>query len=202
MSPVLDVARRSKPTDLYAGSTDQARAPHRDSLDADAMLGPAIGGYLVREYGERAILADAGPGGHPSAGPFEMYPLQRSLLATLSVQGAGPDDVTDMVFYHSHVDHAGCATKGERLSSGPPPTGVTHRTGPLQSGPTGGYQEAEPHFRQAADRGLGADPVSRLRRDADPGTRPRQHERRAALGQRASDAARRRGALRRGTAGF
>ena len=138
MSPVLDVARRSKPTDLYAGSTDQARAPHRDSLDADAMLGPAIGGYLVREYGERAILADAGPGGHPSAGPFEMYPLQRSLLATLSVQGAGPDDVTDMVFYHSHVDHAGCATKGERLSSGPPPTGVTHRTGPLRIGPDRG----------------------------------------------------------------
>lgn len=96
VSPVLDVARRSKPTDLYAGSTDEARAPHRDLLDADAMLGPAIGGYLVREYGERAILADAGPGGHPAAGPFEMYPLQRSLLATLSVQGVGPDDVTDM----------------------------------------------------------------------------------------------------------
>lgn len=130
VSPVLDVARRSKPTDLYAGSTDEARAPHRDLLDADGMPGSAIGGYLVRDYGELVILADAGLGGHPPAGPFELYPLQRSLLATLSVQGVGPDDLTDVVFYHLHADHTGWATKGERLSFGPPPTGVTHRTGP------------------------------------------------------------------------
>lgn len=65
VSPVLDVARRSKPTDLYAGSTDEARAPHRDLLDADGMPGSAIGGYLVRDYGELVILADAGLGGHP-----------------------------------------------------------------------------------------------------------------------------------------
>jgi hypothetical protein len=54
------------------------------------MPGSAIGGYLVRDYGELVILADAGLGGHPPAGPFELYPLQRSLLATLSVQGVGP----------------------------------------------------------------------------------------------------------------
>jgi glyoxylase-like metal-dependent hydrolase (beta-lactamase superfamily II) len=114
VSPVLDVARRSKPTGLYAGSTDEVWAPHRDLLDADGMLGSAIGGYLVRECGERVILVDAGLGGHPSAGPFEMYPLQRSLLASLSVQGVGPDDVTDVVFCHLHADHAGWATKGER----------------------------------------------------------------------------------------
>lgn len=65
--------------------------------DLTAPLTPPCNVTLVRD-GDRTVLFDcgSGPAFQPSAG---------RLLDALSVEGLGPEDVTDLVFTHAHPDH-------------------------------------------------------------------------------------------------
>lgn len=64
-----------------------------------------IGSHLVRGDG-RVVLFDAGIGPRPTV-PFSGGALRSALVH----HGVQPDDVTDVIFTHLHVDHIGWATQ-------------------------------------------------------------------------------------------
>jgi glyoxylase-like metal-dependent hydrolase (beta-lactamase superfamily II) len=108
IDPVADGMARVVPSAAYAGTDEDAWAPHRGFLAADGMLEFDLGGFLVRGGGH-TVLVDCGLG-----------PLIRGdyyggrLLESLAALGVTPADVTDLVFTHLHFDHVGWATqKGE-----------------------------------------------------------------------------------------
>jgi glyoxylase-like metal-dependent hydrolase (beta-lactamase superfamily II) len=105
--PVIDGTMRSRPTITFPNTTDDDWQPHRDLLDEFGLLNFAFGGFLVRGGpGGRVVLVDAGLGHH------EMFGKQRGgqLLESLAVYGLRPEDVTDVVFTHLHLDHVGWAS--------------------------------------------------------------------------------------------
>ena len=101
---VVDGVGSFRPTRTFVGSTDEQWAMHRDLLDADGRLPITMGGFLVRGLG-RTVLIDAGYG----QGEF-MGIKNGALLDNLRVLGVAPDDVTDLVFTHLHIDHIGWAS--------------------------------------------------------------------------------------------
>jgi glyoxylase-like metal-dependent hydrolase (beta-lactamase superfamily II) len=101
---VIDGAGRFKPTLAFAGSTDEQWATHRDLLDADGLLPFTMGGFLVRGRG-RTVLVDAGLGRESLMGI-----TAGALLDNLRALGVAPEDVTDLVFTHLHIDHVGWAS--------------------------------------------------------------------------------------------
>ena len=108
IDPVADGMARVVPSEAYAGTDDDAWAPHREFLAADGMLEFELGGFLVRGGG-RTVLVDCGLG-PLIRGDFHGGRLPESLAAL----GVRPDDITDLVFTHLHFDHVGWATqKGE-----------------------------------------------------------------------------------------
>jgi glyoxylase-like metal-dependent hydrolase (beta-lactamase superfamily II) len=101
---VVDGAGRFKPTRTFIGSTDEQWAAHKDLLDADGMLGFTMGGFLVRGR-DRTVLVDAG------YGVGEMMGITcGSMIDNLRVLGVEPDEVTDVLFTHLHIDHVGWAS--------------------------------------------------------------------------------------------
>jgi glyoxylase-like metal-dependent hydrolase (beta-lactamase superfamily II) len=101
---IIDGAGRFPPTRLFAGSTDEQWATHRDLLDADGRLPITMGGFLVRGR-DRTVLIDAG------FGPGEFMSITAgALLDNLAAVGVGPADVTDLLFTHLHIDHVGWAS--------------------------------------------------------------------------------------------
>jgi glyoxylase-like metal-dependent hydrolase (beta-lactamase superfamily II) len=101
---VVDGVGRFLPTRVFAGSTDEQWATHRELLDADGRLLMTMGGFLVRGRG-RTVLIDAGYG----KGDF-MGIKTGGLLDNLRGLGVAPTDVTDLVFTHLHIDHVGWAS--------------------------------------------------------------------------------------------
>lgn len=108
IDPVVDGAGRFQPTRSFVGTTDEQWAAHRDLLDADGLLGFTMGGFLVRGGG-RTVLVDAGYG----TGTFLGIDCG-AMLDSLSALGVAPDDVTDVVFTHLHIDHVGWASTDAR----------------------------------------------------------------------------------------
>ena len=109
VQPVLDGEGRFSPTRAFRGTTDEQWAVHRDLLDADGMLGFAMGGFLVRS-GDRVVLVDLG------LGPRSFMGIQGgALLESLGALGVQPADVTDVVFTHLHADHIGWATDADAV---------------------------------------------------------------------------------------
>jgi glyoxylase-like metal-dependent hydrolase (beta-lactamase superfamily II) len=156
--PVTDGVGRVVPSDAYAGRafpgadllpTPTGRGieaadwePHRALLDDQGMLTLAIGAFLIR-VGDRLVLVDAG------LGPLDIGIMRGgALLSELAALGVGPDDITDVVLTHLHIDHVGWTTqKGAVIFEkatyrcdrrdwehfvGPDP-GATRKLSPLQS---------------------------------------------------------------------
>ncbi|HET9690878.1 MAG TPA: MBL fold metallo-hydrolase [Acidimicrobiales bacterium] len=104
VAAVLDGEGRFEPTRAFRGSTDEQWAAHRDLLDDDGKLPFAMGGFLVRSR-DRVALVDLG------LGPRSFMGIQGgALLRSLAALGVTPDQVTDVVFTHLHLDHIGWAT--------------------------------------------------------------------------------------------
>ncbi|HEY6478778.1 MAG TPA: MBL fold metallo-hydrolase, partial [Streptosporangiaceae bacterium] len=100
---VIDGTARFPPTLTFRGTTDEQWAAHQDLLDADGLLGFAMGGFLIRD-GTRTVLVDLGVGRRRIMG------IQGGeFLTALAGLGVAPGDVTDVLFTHLHLDHVGWA---------------------------------------------------------------------------------------------
>lgn len=108
IEPVVDGAGRFLPTKSFRGSTDEQWAVHRDLLDADGLLGFAMGGFLIRS-GDRKVLVDLGLGRKRFLGIEG-----GAFLDELAGLGVSPGEITDVVFTHLHFDHIGWAADDER----------------------------------------------------------------------------------------
>jgi glyoxylase-like metal-dependent hydrolase (beta-lactamase superfamily II) len=107
IEPVVDGSGRFAPTKSFRGTTEEQWAQHQDLLDADGLLGFAMGGFLVRS-GERTVLVDLGLGNKSFLG------IQGgAFLRELGLLGVTPGDVTDVVFTHLHFDHIGWAADAD-----------------------------------------------------------------------------------------
>ncbi|MGD9955355.1 MAG: MBL fold metallo-hydrolase [Candidatus Nanopelagicales bacterium] len=95
--PVLDGVRG-------LDARDWAALP--EHLDADGLFRMTFGGYLVRSAG-RVVLVDVGVGPSPFAPPGIPRPYDGVLLESLAAEGLAPEDVTDVVLTHLHLDHIG-----------------------------------------------------------------------------------------------
>jgi glyoxylase-like metal-dependent hydrolase (beta-lactamase superfamily II) len=113
ITPVLDSVVRRLPTAAYASTTEAQWAEHASLLEDDGMLALPIGAYLVRT-GDRVVLVDAGIGPDDVALPGGAVFPGGSLLENLTATGTAPDDITDVVFTHLHIDHIGWAARGGR----------------------------------------------------------------------------------------
>ncbi|MGE3811844.1 MAG: MBL fold metallo-hydrolase [Candidatus Nanopelagicales bacterium] len=81
-------------------------AAYPEHLDGDGLFRMTFGGYLVRT-GDRVVLVDVGVGPQPFAPPGIPRPHDGVLLDSLRAEGLGPQDVTDVVLTHLHLDHIG-----------------------------------------------------------------------------------------------
>ncbi|MDI3406755.1 MBL fold metallo-hydrolase [Streptomyces cavernicola] len=112
ISHVADGAVQLKPRGWFPASTDEDWARYADHLDADGALVAGIGGLLV-EYGDRALLIDAGFG--PDAMPDDpgndwIGALHGGrLLDSLAELGRSPADIEAVAVTHLHTDHIGWA---------------------------------------------------------------------------------------------
>ena len=108
VSSVLDGVARMPPSRAYKDMAPERWTPvHQQFLDADGLVEMAIGGFLVRGGGDRVVLIDAGVGQH-GTGLF----AGGELLANLAACGVRPEEVTDVVFTHLHLDHVGWSSWG------------------------------------------------------------------------------------------
>jgi glyoxylase-like metal-dependent hydrolase (beta-lactamase superfamily II) len=107
IEPVVDGAGRFSPLKSFRGTTDEQWAAHRDLLDADGLLGFAMGGFLIRS-GDRKVLVDLGLGRKQFLGIEG-----GAFLTELAGLGVAPAEITDVVFTHLHFDHIGWATDDE-----------------------------------------------------------------------------------------
>ena len=99
--PVLDGSR---------GLASRDWAAHPEHLDAEGLFHMTFGGYLVRTA-DRVVLVDVGVGPHPFAPHGIPAPYDGVLLDSLRAEGLTPDDVTDVVLTHLHLDHIGWASR-------------------------------------------------------------------------------------------
>ncbi|MET0895549.1 MAG: MBL fold metallo-hydrolase [Acidimicrobiia bacterium] len=112
---VLDGSVHHEPIG-FAGGTEEDWALHRDLLDEDGMIATLYGGFLIRS-GDRNIVVDLGVGMHTLLGTSG-----GAFVDSLAALGLQPDDVTDVVFSHLHLDHIGWATDDERRPTFPSAT--------------------------------------------------------------------------------
>jgi glyoxylase-like metal-dependent hydrolase (beta-lactamase superfamily II) len=99
--PVLDGTRGLHPDDWAA---------YPEHLDGDGLFRMTFGGYLVRTP-DRVVLVDAGVGPSPFAPPGIPRPYDGVLLDSLRAEGLEPEDVTDVVLTHLHLDHIGWVSR-------------------------------------------------------------------------------------------
>jgi glyoxylase-like metal-dependent hydrolase (beta-lactamase superfamily II) len=87
----------------------EAWAAHRYLLNEREELEVTLGGFLLRGAGH-LTLVDLGLGENDLLG---LRPAAR-MLDNLAALGLGPEDITDVVFTHLHLDHIGwCSKDGE-----------------------------------------------------------------------------------------
>jgi glyoxylase-like metal-dependent hydrolase (beta-lactamase superfamily II) len=111
--PVIDATFAAPPSLIYsyAGRTEaEAWESQRHWLNDQGLLEQSMGGFLVRGAGDHITLVDLG------LGENEMVGLSGgALLSSLATYGIGPEQITDVVFTHLHLDHIGWATKNNDL---------------------------------------------------------------------------------------
>ena len=108
IDPVFDGTYHHPPTITYGGgrATEQVWEPHRYLLDENGQLESTMGGFLVRGGGsDRVALVDLGLGHRDLMGM-----RGGALLDSLRAAGVAPEDVTDVLFTHLHLDHIGWAS--------------------------------------------------------------------------------------------
>ena len=103
------------PHAMYPASTEEAWQAYKDLLNEDGALVVSIGGFLI-ETGDQKIVMDLGFGPQtvefPGFGPFIGGEFMNSLAKT----GVSPDEVTDVVFTHLHLDHVGWTSTDGKLT--------------------------------------------------------------------------------------
>lgn len=94
------------PLALYPASESTDWQNYPQLLDGDGKFITSIGAFLI-QLGERKIAVDMGIGpvsiDFPGFGPFSGGRYLESLART----GVKPEDVTDVIFTHLHLDHVG-----------------------------------------------------------------------------------------------
>jgi hypothetical protein len=104
--PVIDVTSSVDPSQL-ADKPPEVWELLQDLLTAEGKYEGATGGYLIRHRGnDRLALVDLG------LGKLSMFgrPGQALMLDSLAELGYRPEDVTDVIFTHLHLDHIGWAS--------------------------------------------------------------------------------------------
>lgn len=111
IAPIIDGTARL-PVGAAVTSTRGSAwdCPHQP-LDGQGRIRMDIGSFLLRTGG-RTILVDLGAGDGFVHDGF----TTGGLLVNLSRAGIEPDDVTDVVFTHMHVDHVGWSTVRGRVT--------------------------------------------------------------------------------------
>jgi glyoxylase-like metal-dependent hydrolase (beta-lactamase superfamily II) len=113
--PVFDGVGRENPHHILSRpGVENPWQCHPGVLDEHGSLNFEIGGFLVRTT-DRIMLVDVGVGsvGALALGGDTVY-RGGGFLTSLRSHGVAPEDVTDVLFTHFHVDHVGWATqKGE-----------------------------------------------------------------------------------------
>ncbi|MYW93161.1 MBL fold metallo-hydrolase [Amycolatopsis rubida] len=109
--PILDGIARLP----LAGTVVHARGARwecrHQPLDAEGRIRMDVGSFLVR-LGDRTVLVDAGTGPGFEHDGF----ATGGLLGNLRRAGVAPEEVTDVVFTHLHVDHVGWSSvRGEAV---------------------------------------------------------------------------------------
>lgn len=111
--PVIDATFRHPPSVGYAGAParEEQWNAHRYLLDERGRLESSMGGFLLRNPDDGLIaLVDLGLGDN------EMMGVRGGkMLDSLAMYGLQPDDVTDVLFTHLHLDHIGWASADGEL---------------------------------------------------------------------------------------
>jgi glyoxylase-like metal-dependent hydrolase (beta-lactamase superfamily II) len=91
---------------LYTNKEREDWKEHKQFLDpCTGNYVNTLGGFLIRS-GDRVIVVDTGIGSKP------IYPwLGGGFRSSLLSKGVAPEDVTDVVFSHLHLDHIGWAAQ-------------------------------------------------------------------------------------------
>ena len=113
VTPVMDSVVRFDPTKAYRSTSVIDWSRHAELLDDDGLLQLTLGGYLVRSR-DRVILVDAGVGPEDRPGKNATMP-GGNMLDNLRASGTAPEEVTDVVFTHLHVDHVGWGAVGDKI---------------------------------------------------------------------------------------
>lgn len=94
------------PQAMYPASADKGWGEYGDLLDNDGRIVITIGGFLI-EVGDEKIVMDLGFGPatveFPGFGPF----MGGEFLNSLKQTGVSPEEVTQVVYTHLHLDHVG-----------------------------------------------------------------------------------------------
>jgi glyoxylase-like metal-dependent hydrolase (beta-lactamase superfamily II) len=114
VTPVVDSVARLVPTQAYEATSGVDWSRHAALLDDEGFLPLTLGGYLVRS-GDRVILIDAGIGPEDRPGKYATMPGGK-MLDNLRALGTAPEEVTDVVFTHLHVDHVGWGAVGDQIT--------------------------------------------------------------------------------------
>jgi len=109
IDPVVDGTCTFAISDPFLAMPPEAWEPHRRFLTSDGRLELVVGGFLVRT-GDRVALVDCGVGRVDRA-PFK----GGAFVDSLGRLGVAPEDVTDVLFTHLHIDHVGWATQQGRV---------------------------------------------------------------------------------------
>lgn len=113
VTPTVDSVSRVVPTKTYDKTSAVDWSRHAWLLDEDGYLPLTLGGYVVRSR-DRVILVDAGVG--PEDRPLKNSTLPGGkMLEHLRSSGVAPEDITDVVFTHLHLDHVGWGAVGDRI---------------------------------------------------------------------------------------
>ncbi|MCP4360235.1 MAG: MBL fold metallo-hydrolase [Chloroflexi bacterium] len=100
-----DGGGRLRPTAVFPTITAQDWQPYAHLLSDDGELLLSVGVFLL-EIGRRLILVDTGMG--PDEATLEMGHFWGGrLLESLQQAGYSPDQITDVLFTHLHLDHIG-----------------------------------------------------------------------------------------------
>lgn len=113
VTPVIDSVVLMDPSKAYGEASAVDWSRHGALLDDEGLLHLTLGGYVVRS-GERVILVDAGVGPDDRQGKAATMPGGR-MLDNLRASGTTPEEITDVVFTHLHVDHVGWGAVGDQI---------------------------------------------------------------------------------------
>lgn len=114
VTPVMDSVVRFDPAKSYTAMSAGDWERHAALLDPEGFLLFALGGYVVRTA-DRVILIDAGVGPDDRVGKTATMPGGR-LVDNLRASGSTPEEITDVIFTHLHLDHIGWGAVGEDIT--------------------------------------------------------------------------------------